>query len=127
MDLCGAGAFDHAIRPTSNMKKYFQIHWLITAVSAVVFFAGLSAVSAQGEYEAVTGRHLVGAQFNHYYDAQKKAVSPPDFTWNFTTSKLTIQAASGPIPPHLRKHLAGGKAEVKKIEVECVSERDPRI
>jgi hypothetical protein len=80
------------------------------------FLALVSLTLAQGNSAPVVAEDLVGAKFNHYYDAQMKAVSPPDFAWTFTRSNLVIQATTGAIPADLLGLLAGDRKDVKTIE-----------
>jgi hypothetical protein len=89
--------------------------WL-RRVLLVAGLAGAFSSACGGNYAPVVTTDLIGAKFNHYYDANMKAVAPPDFAWSFTATNLVIQSRSGPIPTDLLQELAAGKTEVKRIE-----------
>lgn len=82
-------------------------------VFAVVVVTG--TVRAQGHYAPVVDADLIGASFNHYYDANMKAVIPPDFSWTFTATNLVIKSGKGSIPTDLLQQLAAGAKDVKTI------------
>ncbi len=100
------------------MLQNVQLVWFKSLVVATVILAGCTAGHAQGNYAPVTTKDLVEAKFNHYYGANRKAVMPPDFSWNFTATNLVIKTAQGSIAPDLIERLAAGKNEVKTIEAE---------
>lgn len=98
------------------MKYIVTCMWPGILILAMGLISAPVQARAQGHYEPVVAGDLVGAKFNHYYDANMKAVIPPDFSWNFTATNLTIRAGKGAIPADLLMQLAGGMKDVKLIE-----------
>lgn len=103
-----------AYRPIERMKtgKLLSLWAILTALALVV---ATGTVRAQGHYAPVADSDLIGASFNHYYDANMKAVIPPDFSWTFTATNLVIKLGKGPIPADLLQQLAAGAKDVKTI------------
>lgn len=86
----------------------------ILVIAACVISARLAP--AQGAYNPVTGPDLAGADFNHYFNDNKKVVTPPDFSWTFSATDLVIKAGKGLLPADLTRQLAAGRKDVKTIE-----------
>lgn len=103
-----------AYRPIERMEngKLLSLWAVLTAVALVV---PTGTARAQGHYAPVVDADLIGAAFNHYYDANMKAVIPPDFSWTFTATNLVIKPSKGSIPADLLQQLAAGAKDVKTI------------